>query len=89
MSHSPLASAAKNSPTIPTSATTTSATAVTAEGADDGPPEELVKYKKWTLANGSLLVQQGRTQEFYKHEIPKEAKVKRGRISLTFRQLVW
>ncbi|KAK1924411.1 hypothetical protein DB88DRAFT_433098, partial [Papiliotrema laurentii] len=43
---------------------------------------------KWTLENGSLVVMQGRTQEFWKHEIPKQASVKTGRISLTFRQLV-
>ena len=51
------------------------------------------------LGNGSLVVMQGRTQEYWKaskdlvetdqqHEIPKEPKVKLGRISLTFRQLV-
>ncbi|KAL1413588.1 hypothetical protein Q8F55_001363 [Vanrija albida] len=43
--------------------------------------------KRWSLANGSLLVMQGMTQDFWKHEIPKEPKVKHGRISLTFRQL--
>ncbi|KAL7421542.1 hypothetical protein Q5752_003311 [Cryptotrichosporon argae] len=43
---------------------------------------------KWKLANGSLVVMQGRTQEFWKHEIPKEPAVKTARISLTFRQLV-
>lgn len=48
-----------------------------------------LKSKRWVLENGSLVVQQGRTQEFWKHEIPKEGKVKEGRISLTFRQLVW
>jgi alkylated DNA repair dioxygenase AlkB len=45
--------------------------------------------KKWKLANGSLFVMQGDTQRFWKHEIPKEPKVKGGRISLTFRQLVY
>ena len=48
-----------------------------------------VYEKKWVLANGSLVIQQGRTQEKWKHEIPKEPKVKDGRISLTFRQLVF
>ncbi|CAG7851810.1 SubName: Full=Uncharacterized protein {ECO:0000313/EMBL:CCA73190.1} [Serendipita indica DSM 11827] len=43
---------------------------------------------RWVLANGSLLVMQGDTQENWKHEIPKEPKVKEGRISLTFRQIV-
>lgn len=55
---------------------------------EEGDVEQLTK-KKWSLANGSLVVQQGRTQDFYKHEIPKELRVKEGRISLTFRQLVW
>jgi len=45
--------------------------------------------KKWKLANGSLFVMQGDTQRFWKHEIPKEPKIKEGRISLTFRQLVY
>ena len=60
--------------------------------------------KRWLLGNGSLLVMQGETQENWKvcllpicwleahlkfqHEIPKEPKIKEGRISLTFRQLV-
>ncbi|WVR07205.1 hypothetical protein IAU60_004246 [Kwoniella sp. DSM 27419] len=43
---------------------------------------------KWILENGSLVVMQGRTQEYWKHEIPKEPLIKTGRISLTFRQLV-
>ncbi|CAD6900175.1 unnamed protein product [Tilletia controversa] len=44
--------------------------------------------KEWTLANGSLLVMQGDTQQLYTHEIPKETKIKDMRISLTFRQLL-
>ncbi|RDB26076.1 DNA oxidative demethylase ALKBH2 [Hypsizygus marmoreus] len=47
------------------------------------------KRKQWTLNSGSLIVMQGDTQRFWKHEIPKEPKVKDGRISLTFRQLVF
>ena len=27
--------------------------------------------QKWTLANGSLVVMQGTTQQYWKHEIPK------------------
>ncbi|KAF8312508.1 hypothetical protein DL93DRAFT_2206397 [Clavulina sp. PMI_390] len=46
-----------------------------------------VKPVKWTLGNGSLLVMQGDTQLNWKHEIPKEARVKGSRISLTFRQI--
>ncbi|CAE6438460.1 unnamed protein product [Rhizoctonia solani] len=44
--------------------------------------------KRWDLANGSLVVMQGDTQENWKHEIPKQPKITQGRISLTFRQLV-
>lgn len=43
--------------------------------------------KKWKLKDGSLFVMQGETQRFWKHEIPREPKVKEGRISLTFRRL--
>lgn len=67
------------------------------------------KYnKRWPLGDGSLVVMQGTTQEYWKHEIvrwlslqhricimlklriaqPKQLKIKKGRISLTFRQLV-
>ncbi|KAF8071471.1 2OG-Fe(II) oxygenase [Lyophyllum atratum] len=49
----------------------------------------LVRKKGWILDPGSLVVMQGDTQRFWKHEIPKEPKVKEGRISLTFRQLVF
>ncbi|KZO99127.1 hypothetical protein CALVIDRAFT_534674 [Calocera viscosa TUFC12733] len=38
-------------------------------------------------ADGSLLVMQGDTQINWKHEIPRETTIKRGRISLTFRQI--
>ncbi|TIB70724.1 hypothetical protein E3Q23_00314 [Wallemia mellicola] len=40
------------------------------------------------LTNGSLFVMQGSTQRYWKHEIKKEPKVKTGRISLTYRQIV-
>ncbi|WVF71635.1 hypothetical protein IAT40_006443 [Kwoniella sp. CBS 6097] len=58
---------------------------------EDDLNEEMLKGRKnvkWVLGNGSLVVMQGRTQEYWKHEIPKEPSVKGGRISLTFRQLV-
>lgn len=88
MSHEPLS---KSTPAPPTS-------------------DELLRKKSWKLLSGSLVVMQGTTQEFWKHEIPKwvllfsaalceveadavggrrEPKVKEGRISLTFRQLVF
>lgn len=47
-----------------------------------------LQRKRWTLDAGSLVVMQGETQHFWKHEIPKEPKVKDGRISLTFRRSV-
>lgn len=40
------------------------------------------------LENGSLFVMGGETQIHYKHQIPKQLKVKKPRISLTFRQLI-
>ncbi|GAA6010529.1 hypothetical protein JCM11491_006982 [Sporobolomyces phaffii] len=55
---------------------------------DDDDREQLY-YKKWILENGSLVVMQGETQAKWKHQIPKELKVKESRISLTFRQLVF
>ena len=45
--------------------------------------------RRWKLGNGSMFVMQGDTQRFWKHEIPKEPKITNGRISLTFRQLVF
>ncbi|CAG8772381.1 24054_t:CDS:1, partial [Gigaspora margarita] len=42
---------------------------------------------KLILENGSMLIMKGTTQQFWKHTIPKEKKIKDGRISLTFRQL--
>lgn len=76
-----------------------------AGAAKGGDGTAATEKKKWALANGSLVVMQGDTQRNWKHEIPKcvaclmrrptphkprrEAKVKQGRISLTFRQLVY
>jgi len=45
---------------------------------------EILKFK---LGNGSLLVMHGDTQSNWTHEIPKEPKIREGRISLTFRQI--
>lgn len=38
-----------------------------------------------SLTHGSLLVMQGSTQHYWKHQVPKTAKVKTERINLTFR----
>lgn len=38
-----------------------------------------------TLTSGSLLVMQGTTQHFWKHQVPKTSKVIGPRINLTFR----
>ena len=54
---------------------------------DDREPGASERKLKWDLANGSLLVMQGHTQHYWKHEIPKQPAIKHGRISLTFRQL--
>jgi alkylated DNA repair dioxygenase AlkB len=47
------------------------------------------EVRRRKLGSGSLFVMQGDTQRFWKHEIPKEPKIKEGRISLTFRQLLF
>lgn len=41
-----------------------------------------------TPAHGSLLVMRGRTQHFWKHQVPKTKKEKGQRINLTFRRIV-
>lgn len=41
-----------------------------------------------TLENGSLLLMQGTTQHFWKHQIPKTTKVIGPRINLTFRIII-
>jgi len=40
---------------------------------------------KITLGNGSLLLMKGKTQHFWKHQIPKTSKEINPRINLTFR----
>ncbi|POY72767.1 hypothetical protein BMF94_4175 [Rhodotorula taiwanensis] len=53
----------------------------------DPPP---LRYShRFVLENGSLVVMQGTMQQFWKHQVPKEKKVDKSRISLTFRQLVF
>ncbi|MCW1883344.1 alpha-ketoglutarate-dependent dioxygenase AlkB [Luteolibacter flavescens] len=39
------------------------------------------------LVNGSLLVMKDETQEFWKHALPKAARIKEPRINLTFRTM--
>lgn len=51
------------------------------------------KYKKelkliLDLEPGSLLIMQGSTQHFWKHELPKTLKEKGPRINLTFRRIL-
>jgi alkylated DNA repair dioxygenase AlkB len=46
-----------------------------------GEEEKVSQY----LTNGSMIIMGKGTQENYKHTIPKELKVKEGRINLTFR----
>ncbi|EJD42379.1 hypothetical protein AURDEDRAFT_168448 [Auricularia subglabra TFB-10046 SS5] len=49
--------------------------------------ENGASMRRLRLENGSLLVMKGSTQDNWKHEIPKEPRVKDGRISVTLRQL--
>jgi alkylated DNA repair dioxygenase AlkB len=39
------------------------------------------------LCRGSLLIMAGRTQENFKHELPKEPSITQSRINLTFRRI--
>jgi alkylated DNA repair dioxygenase AlkB len=49
---------------------------------------KLTKTKVETLLeSGSLLVMQGKTQEFWQHSVPKMRAVKSPRINLTFRNI--
>jgi alkylated DNA repair dioxygenase AlkB len=40
---------------------------------------------KFNLSHGDLLVMKGKTQELYKHELPKSKKILKPRLNLTFR----
>lgn len=40
------------------------------------------------LAHGSLLIMSGKTQEFWKHQLPKTSKIISPRINLTFRSIL-
>lgn len=44
-----------------------------------------ITKKRLKLENGSLIVMDGTTQRYYKHGVPKQMKIKQGRINLTFR----
>ena len=50
-------------------------------------PKELSKRWNLLLENGSVFVMFDPTNKWWKHEIPKRAKVKSPRISFTFREL--
>lgn len=43
---------------------------------------------KFALAHGSLLLMEGTTQHFWKHQIAKTARVVEPRINLTFRKVI-
>lgn len=45
-----------------------------------GKPPPQTESHRWTIENGSLLLMQGDTQREWYHEIPKQAKIKQGRI---------
>jgi alkylated DNA repair dioxygenase AlkB len=40
------------------------------------------------LQNGSLIIMQGQTQEYWKHCLPQSSKIKSARINLSFRNFV-
>ena len=42
---------------------------------------------EFELDHGSLLIMGGELQHFWKHRIPKQVKIKEGRINLTFRMI--
>ena len=42
---------------------------------------------EFSLSNGSLLIMRGTTQHFWKHQVPKTAKLLTERINLTFRAI--
>lgn len=46
-----------------------------------------LKLYKISLENGSLLIMKSDSQKCYTHELPKRAKIKSGRINLTFRHI--
>eukprot|EP01080_Neovahlkampfia_damariscottae_P006791 gene6791-10955_t len=48
--------------------------------------ENQKNIKEYALTCGSLIVMTGRTQEYWKHSVPKQPKIKTPRINLTFRQ---
>ncbi|MGA9325274.1 MAG: alpha-ketoglutarate-dependent dioxygenase AlkB [Salegentibacter sp.] len=50
--------------------------------------EDKIQKFDITPAHGSLLVMKGKTQQFWKHQVPKTKKEKGQRINLTFRRIV-
>lgn len=50
--------------------------------------KDLTLRHKIRLQHGSLLLMKGKTQEFYKHSLPKTAKAVEPRINLTYRKII-
>lgn len=46
------------------------------------------KLIKLPLTHGSLLIMSGETQHYWEHDIPKELKIQKPRINITFRVIV-
>jgi alkylated DNA repair dioxygenase AlkB len=40
------------------------------------------------LTHGSVLIMQGETQHYWQHSVPKQAKIDKPRINLTFREII-
>ncbi len=47
--------------------------------------DDCERQQEWSLEHGDLLVMAGSTQQYWKHALPKSAKMKQPRINLTFR----
>lgn len=50
--------------------------------------DDTSKKIKINLKNGSLLIMKGQTQHFWNHSLPKRRGVFKGRINLTFRNII-
>lgn len=40
------------------------------------------------LGHGDLLIMQGEIQNFWQHSVPKQTKIKHGRLNMTFREII-
>ena len=51
-------------------------------------PGSTISSMQWKdLGNGSLLIMEGNTQRFWKHQVPKSKRIAEPRLNLTFRKI--